>query len=176
MLSTRTWHLKDRDEHEKQTNIFYQKEGSKLRKRYVLEYCDDPKKFERLGNIGVEVDDVYHQVVFEETEDKEERFWGFDGIALELYLYYLFYEPILDVKLWEEIYEGDELISERYIAMPSTFHHQFGKLVNKDVMENRDALRKENEELKKTLATYANFIKKYNAEQTYQEYIREVVA
>lgn len=164
-------HLDDYYDHEKQSDLGFELEEGKIRKRFVLEYCDDPKKFERLGKVGVEIDDVYERIIFEEKDT--DRFRSFESIAYERYLFYLFNPNILDVKMWEEIYENGTEIQERFIAMPATFRHEFGKFVARDVMENRDALRKANEELNKVIDTYKGFIKKYNAEKSYEEYLRE---
>jgi len=171
-MSEQIKHLDDYYDHEKQSDIGFELEQGTIRKRFVLEYCDNPKKFDRLGKVGVEIDDVYDRIIFEEKET--DRFRGFESIAYQRYLFYLFNPKILDVKMWEEIYENGTMIQERFIAMPATFPHEFGKAVSRDVMENRDTLRKENEELKQTLATYTGFIKKYNADNTYQEYLQGI--
>lgn len=172
-MSEQIRHLDDYYDHENQsyaTDI----NGHKIRKRFVIEYCDNPRRFERLGKVGVEIDDVYDRLILEEKET--DRFASFESVAYQTYLFYLFNPRILDVKMWEEIWSEGKQIHERYIEMPATFHHEFAKTVARDVMENRDALRKENEELKTTLATYSDFIKKYGAERTYQEYLQEVTA
>lgn len=172
-MAERVKHLNDYYDYENQSSMT-DINDCKIRKRFVIEYCDNPKRFERLGKVGVEIDDVYDRLFLEEKET--DRFASFESVAYQTYLFYLFNPRILDVKMWEELWSEGKQIHERYIAMPATFCHEFGKKVARDVMENRDALRKENEELKKTLATYSDFIKKYGAERTYQEYLQEVTA
>lgn len=154
--------------HQRQSNIFFEKKP--LRKRYTIEYCDDKGKLERVGLLpeygGLEIDDAYHSRHLKEKNGTE----TFDGIATEMYLNMIFNSQICDVKMWEEIYEGDELLQERWFEMPSTFYHEFAKRVNKDITESRDNLRKQVEPLTKEIENFNQFLKEMNAENTYKEW------
>ena len=164
-------HLDDYLDHQRQSSIDYEKENSNLRKTFVIEYCEDERKLERIdlcGDEGLEYDEVYETIRLEEKDEK--YFNAFDGIAIGLYLRMLFSKRICDVKLWEEIYNGDELIQERWIEFPSTFYHEFGKMVAKDVMESRDALKKQVDPLTKEIENFNQFLKEMNAEKTYKEW------
>ena len=158
-------------DYKKQSYISWQLDRTHIRKVYVLEYCDDERKFERLGLLpeygGLELDDVFHSITFTETEDNTDTF---EGIVMENYLGCLFNPKILDVKLWEQIYDGDTMIQERWIQPPTTFYHQHGKQVTDAIMTERDRLRKENEELEKEVEMMRRFIKSANAEKWYQEF------
>ena len=147
MITTTIKHLDNYYDHDKQS--LKSNRDDNIRKRYVLEYCDNQAKFERLGYLpehgGLKIDDVYHSIIFEETDS--DKWETFDGIAIEMYIYYLFNPKILDVKLYEEIYKGDELLSERWFEFPATFRHEFVKHISMDIMERArkkaEALRKE---------------------------------
>lgn len=171
MITEITKSLDDFFSHDKMSSVFYEKEGKNIRKTYMIEYCDDEGKLERLGLLpeygGLEIDDVYHAVNYKEDSQKTDTF---DGLAIEMYLYYLFNPRICDVKMWEQIYEGDELLQERWFEMPSTFYHEFAKRVNKDITESRDNLRKQVEPLTKEIESFNQFLKEVNAEKTYKEW------
>lgn len=176
MINTETRQVSDYYDYQTLSYVGY--ETKQIRKRYVLEYCDDKRLFNLCGERKphgdgfYEIDDCYKSIIFEESPDDER---SFDGIAMEMYLRFLFRDNIYDVKLYEEIREGDELIQERWIEMPSTFCHSFGKLVANDVMKSRDGLQKQVEALTKANELMKGFIKKCNAENIYEEYLMEAV-
>lgn len=169
MLTEITRHLSDYYGHQKQSNIFY--ETRKLRKTYTLEYCDDEGKLNRVGLLkeygGLEIDDAYHSRHYKETADTTETF---DGIVMETYIRYLFNSKIYDVKLWEQIYEGNELIQERWFEFPSTFCHEMARVIAKDVTESRDNLQKQVDPLVKEIETFNEFLKELNSEHIYKEW------
>lgn len=169
-----TRHLDDYFDHQRQSSIDYEAEGSHIRKRFTLEYCDDPKKLDRvdlIGPKGLDYDDVFNSIIFEERDEK--FFNAFDGIVMEMYLHYLFSDEICAVKLFEQIYNGDELLQERWFEFPSTFRHEMAKLITQDITINRDRLRKEVDDLTKEVTLQREFIKKYHAEEAYKEFREE---
>lgn len=169
MLTEITKQLSDYYDHQKQSYIGY--EEKQLRKEFTLEYCDDQGRFERLGLRsefgGVEIDDAYHSRHYKEDVNSTS---SFDGIAIETYIRYLFNPKILDVKLWESIYEGDELIQERWFEFPATFCHEIAKVISRDVLESRDNLRKQVDPLVKENELMREFIKTFHAEDAYKEW------
>jgi hypothetical protein len=170
MLSTKVYTLKDY-EYTRHSSIFYKKEGCKIRKEYVIEYCDDMCKLNRLGLLpeygGLELDDVYHSITFKENEN--ERFCTLDGIAMERYLAYLFSDKIVDLKMWENIYDGDELIEERFFEFPATFCHEMARRITKDITETHDRLEKERDALLEENVKMRAFLEKYHAYDKYKE-------
>jgi hypothetical protein len=175
MLTTKKLKLKDRAGYEKQSFISWIKgnEEEKLRKRYVIEYCTDAKKFERVG-ADLEIDDAYHQIVLEETQ--EEKFCSFDGIAMAFYISFYMRKDVLDVKMYEEIYKGSEFIHERYIEVPSTFASTIEKIVVSETKTALEMLQSEVKYLKEENERLRNFISAYHAEQAYEKYRREATA
>ena len=169
MLTEITRHLSDYYGHQKQSYINY--ESRQLRKIYTLEYCDDEGKLERVGLRseygGLEIDDAYHSRHYKEDEL---GFESMDGIAIETYIRYLFNPKICDVKLWEQIYEGNELIQERWFEFPSTFCHEIARVIAKDVTESRDNLQKQVDPLVKEIETFNEFLKELNSEHIYKEW------
>lgn len=128
--------------------------------------------FEKLGTRKPsggfwEIDDVYKSIRFEEVE-KSDR--ALDGTVMEMYLTFLFRSDILDVKLYEEIYDNGKVIQERWIEFPSTFRHQFGCMVARDMSATMDALYKENKTLTSESESMTGFIKRIHAEDLYKEY------
>lgn len=173
MITTTVKKLSDYYGHQKQSTIFFKKEGRNIRKEWTLEYCDDQGKFERVGLRsdfgGLDIDDAYH----ERTYIEDGRTESFDGIVIETYLHYLFNPKILDVKLWEQIYDGDELLQERWFEFPVTFVHEITKVINKAALTERDSaketadyLKKENEELKE-------FLQIHRADKAFKEWREE---
>ena len=170
MLSERTRKLDNFEGWEKQSFIGYEQKR-KLRKQFVIEYCDDEKKFEELGKIKpwgvVEVDDVYHQFTLVETES--DRFASFDGIAMSHYICLYLRTDILDVKMWEQIYDGNEMIQERAIEPPSTFAHTIADIVTREVKQIADERKREIEYLEEENKRMQDFIEKYNAIDMYRK-------
>ena len=171
MLSTKVYNIKDYFDRSRASNIFYKAPNCNIRKEYVIEYCDDQRKLNRLGLLpeygGLELDDVYHSITFK--EDENERFYSFDGIAIERYIGYLFNAKIVDVKMWENIYDGDELIEERFFDFPGTFCHSLARIVSKDITETHDRLEKERDALLEENAKMKAFLEKYHAYDKYKE-------
>ena len=176
MLSDRIRKLDDYYGHEKQSMIDFKKEGCKLRKEFVIEYCNDETKLNRLGLLpeygGLEIDDVYHRITFK--EDETETFHSFDGIAMQTFLFYMFSPRICDVKMWENTYDGTELIQERWIEFPCTFTRNLRSQIEKDLLKERDEYKKLAEEFSKNIGMYMAFLKRYNAEERFSEFKREV--
>ena len=172
MLSEKTKKLSDYFDYQRQSYINYEDKRT-ITKRFTIEYCDDKGKLERVGLRsefgGLEIDDAYHAIHYNEEATKGLRN-SFDGIVMEAYIRYLFNPRICDVKLFEQIYDGDELIQERWIEFPSTFYHEIAKIIAKDVTESRDNLRKQIEPLTKELEEYKEFLKEMNAENVYKEW------
>lgn len=170
MIAETTKYLDDYFSHQKQSYISYEKENTNITKRFTIEYCDDEKKLERVGLLkefgGLEIDDAYYSIHFKESN----RFDTFEGIVMETYIRMLFNPKICDVKLWEQIYDGDELIQERWFEFPSTFYHEISKIIAKDITESRDNLQKQVDPLTKELADYQQFLKGMNAENVFKEW------
>lgn len=170
MITEKTYTLKDYED-VRHSNIFYKAPNCHIRKEYVIEFCDDQRKFNRLGLLpeygGLEIDDVYHSITFK--EDEHERFYSLDGIAIERYIGYLFNEKICDVRLWENIYDGEELIEERFFEFPATFCHETARKVARDIKDAYDREKQANEELVKENEKMKAFLKKYHAYERYRE-------
>lgn len=170
MLSEKTRKLDNFEGWEKQSFIGYEQKR-KLRKKFVIEYCDDEKKFEELGKIKpwgiVEVDDVYHQITLEETEN--DKFDSFDGIAMAYYISYYMRADILDVKMWEQLYDGSEMIQERYVEPPSTLTSTLESIIAKEVKANAKELEHEVKYLEEENKRMHDFIEKYNAMDIYRK-------
>lgn len=145
-------------------------------KKFVIEYCDDERKFNRLGlteaNGGLEIDDVYHSLEFNESEPTGTDY-TFEGIVMERYLHMLFNPKILDVKLFEQIWQGDEMIQERWIEFPATFAYSFAKALAKDVLESRDVHKARADVLESEIQLYQEFIEKYNANDAFRDFREE---
>lgn len=145
-------------------------------KKFIIEYCDDKRKFDRLGlteaNGGLEIDDVYHSLEFNESEPTGTDY-TFEGIVMERYLHMLFNPKILDVKLFEQIWQGDEMIQERWIEFPSTFAHSLAKVLERDLIESRDEQKKRGDAYEKENALMWGFIQKYNTNNAFEEFRRE---
>lgn len=173
MLTEITKHLDDFYGHQRQSYISYEKEGKTIHKRFTIEYCDDEGKLERVGLLreygGLEIDDAYHSRHFEEKTCSGLRD-TFEGIVMATYIGYLFNPRIYDVKLFEEIYDGDELIQERWFEFPSTFCHEIARVITKDVTESRDNLQKQVDPLVKEIETFNEFLKELNSEHIYKEW------
>lgn len=173
MLTEITKHLDDFYGHQRQSYISYEKEGKTIHKKFTIEYCDDKDKLERVGLLreygGLQIDDAYHSRHFEEKTCTGLRD-SFEGIVVDTYIRMLFNPKIYDVKLFEEIYDGDELVQERWIAFPSTFYYELAKVIEKSVTESRDNLQKQVELLEKEVNTFVEFLKEMNAENTYKEW------
>lgn len=169
MLSTKTKKLDDYYGSEKQSFIGYELD-KKLRKRFVIEYCDDERKLERLGlrscHGGLEIDDVYHQIILEETES--DRFDSFDGIAMASYISCYLSKNILDVKMYEQVYDGSEMIQERYIEPPSTLTSIIESMVIKEVKAKAQELEREVKYLEEENKRMHDFITKYHADDVYR--------
>ena len=173
MLTEITKHLDDFYGYQRQSYISYEKENRTISKKFTIEYCDDEGKLERVGLLreygGLEIDDVYHSRHFEEKTCTGLRD-SFEGIVVNTYIHMLFNPKIYDVKLFEEIYDGDELVQERWIAFPSTFYYELARVIEKSVTESRDNLQKQVEPLEKEVNTFVEFLKEMNAENTYKEW------
>ena len=171
MLTEKTYTFKNCEYVRGLSNVFYKKDGYNIRKEYVIEYCDDACKLNRLGLLpeygGLELDDVYHKITFK--EDENERFYTFDGVAIEWYLAYLFDSKIVDVKMWENIYDGEELIEERFFEFPATFCHSTARRIARDITDAYDREKQVNEELVKENEKMKAFLKKYHAYERYRE-------
>lgn len=171
MLSEKTKHIQDFAGHEKQSYINFENSNGTLRKKYVLEYCDDTKKLDRLGLLvedgGLEIDDVYHRITWEETIGATD---AFDGIAHATYLSYLFRSDICDVKLWERIFDGEEMIQERWFEYPSTYVSTLRHLIDRDTKEERDKLRREIDELKTANEQMQKFIGHYKLDKVLSDF------
>lgn len=172
MLTEITKQLSDYYGYQKLSYVNYEDKRT-ITKRFTIEYCDDESKLERVDLLpeygGLEIDDVYHAVHYNEVATKSIR-ESFDGIVMETYIRMLFNPKICDVKLWEQIYEGDELIQERWFEFPSTFCHEMARVIAKDVTESRDNLQKQVDPLVKEIETFNEFLKEMNAENTYKEW------
>lgn len=170
MLSERTIKLPDMQGYQKQSFIGYEPER-KLRKKFVIEYCNDVKKLEELGKIKpwgvVEVDDIYHRITLEETET--DKFDSFDGIAMAYYISYYMRADILDVKMWEQLYDGSEMIQERYIQPPSTLASTLENIIAKEVKARAKKLEREVKYLEEENKRMQDFIEKYNAMDMYRK-------
>ena len=173
MLTEITKHLDDFYGHQRQSYISYEKENRTISKKFTIEYCDDEGKLERVGLLkeygGLEIDDAYHSRHFEEKTCTGLRD-SFEGIVMETYIRMLFNPKICDVKLWEQIYDGDEMIQERWIEFPGTFYHEISNVIAKDITESRDNLRKQVEPLTKEIETFHEFLKELNSENIYKEW------
>ena len=145
-------------------------------KKFIIEYCDDEQKFNRLGLReefgGLEIDDVYHSLEFNETEPKGTEY-TFEGIVMERYLHMLFNPKILDVKLFEQIWQGDEMIEERWIEFPVTFVHELTRIISKDVLESREIQKARADVLESEIELYQEFIEKYNATEAFRDFREE---
>ncbi len=140
MITEITRQLSDYYGHQRQSYVNYEDKRT-ITKRFTIEYCDDEGKLERVGLLpeygGLEIDDAYHAIHYNEEVTEGLRD-SFDGIVMETYIRYLFNPKICDVKLFEQIYDGDELIQERYFDFPSTFYNEMAKVIARDVTESRD--------------------------------------
>lgn len=174
MLDEQVKHIEDYYSHEVQSYVSWNHQGKNLRKKFVIEYCDDEEKLEKVGHIypwGVfEWDDAAHKIIFEEDP---ENLGSFEGVVMSRYLSLLFNPKVCAVKLWEEIYDGNESVQERWIEFPSTFMHSFKKRVAEDVTRERDELRKTADALAKEMDVYLAFINKYNVQKTFNEFRKE---
>ena len=155
MLTERKYQLSDYFGHQKQSYVSYERPEHKLRKEYVLEYCDDEDKLNRVGLRpefgGLEIDDAYHSKTYKESETETDTF---DGIAISMFLAFLFRKDICDVKLWENLYLDGEMIQERWFDFPCTFMGELKRIINKDIED----IHKTSDALAKELDVYMAFV------------------
>ena len=139
----------------------FNKLDQRISKRYVLEYVSDPK--------------IWDNICAEKYRDPWEYYTvkEFEGLwdSIEMYLNYLFCENVFDVKLYCETLLDDNVVLEETMEFDSSFFHEFRKMMFKKEVERRDAALDAMEELKKENESMKAFIKKYNVEQTYKEFL-----
>lgn len=134
-----------------------------LRKNYIIEYVNNPKIWDAI------VAEKYLDPIEHYTVVEFETLWD----AMEFYLFRLFDTKTFDVKMLCQTILDDEVVLEECMEFCPTFHHEFRKLVNKESVTMRDSALNAIKELKKENERMMAFIKKYNAEKVYKEFIEE---
>lgn len=145
--------------------IAYKKEGINLLTRYTLEFINSEKDLDYVNsgkfNHG-EPWERYKKKVYDNIDD-----------AMSIYMIYLVRDDILDVKLFEEILLNDETIQERYIEPNSTTAYSIKTWVNKSLHDMKSKAEKQVEILETENNLYKQFIKQFNAENTFNEYMKQ---
>lgn len=145
------------------TNSFisYVNKTYKISYKYTIEYIDDPKTWDKYINNNYQCEpwELYQIKEFDNMPD-----------AISLYIKYYLSDQVYDVKCFEQIYINDELCREAYIEMEATFSYSMKKIINSGLQERNNNLIKENEQMKKELLLYNDFIKKYNSEELFKKY------
>lgn len=145
--------------------VAYKKEGINLVTRYTIEYMDNEKDLDYVNsgkfNQG-EPWERYKKKVFDNMDD-----------AISLYIVWLVNDSILDIKLFEELILDGETIRESYIEPKSTLSYSLKTWVNKNLYENNVKNETKIETLETENNLYKLFIKQFNAEKTFNDYLKQ---
>ena len=146
----------------------YKKEGINLVTRYTVEYIDNQKDLDYINN-GI----YKHGEPWERYKTKQ-----FDNMdqALSLYMVYYVNDTILDIKLFEEIILDNETIRESYIEPKSTTSYSMKTFINKNLYKQNDENLKQLDNLETENNLYKQFIKQYNSEKLFNEFIKSNIA
>ena len=142
----------------------YKKEGINLVTRYTVEYIDNQKDLDYI-NSGI----YKHGEPWERYKTKQ-----FDNMdeALSIYMVYSVNDTILDIKLFEEIILNNETIRESYIEPKSTTSYSMKTFINKNLYKQNDENLKQLDNLETENNLYKQFIKQYNSEKLFNEFIK----
>ena len=143
----------------------WKKEGINLITRYTVEYIDNEKDLDYVNsgkfNHG-EPWERYKNKVYDNMDD-----------ALSIYMVYLVRYDIYDVKLFEEILLEGETILETYIEPSSTTAYSLKTWINKSLYEEKSKVEKQVDMLEIENNLYKQFMKQYNVEKTFNEYMKQ---
>jgi hypothetical protein len=131
----------------------------KLRVRYRIEYVDNAYDWKRACN-----DSAYNNP----WEWYKVRIYDDPGMAMETYtLLYMrcdssfsdLFGKIYDVKMWMQIYNGDEEITEYYVEPQSTYQYSMRQTMDRNMADKIDAQRRQITGLTEELERYQKFVK-----------------
>jgi hypothetical protein len=131
-----------------------------LRVRYRIEYIDNKHDWDMSEKAIQRCSDS------EPWELYTVKIYDDPGTALYFYTSYLIrsYPPydemnrIYDVKMWMEIYNGDEMIYEQYIEPESTYRYSMTQLLNVEMRKQIKAQRRQISKSSNVIRRYEEFI------------------
>lgn len=124
-----------------------------LRVRYRIEYIDNKYDWDMSNKATLRGSDS------EPWEWYTVKIFDDPGTALSVYTSYLIHCHIYDVKMWMEIYNGDEMIYEQYIEPESTYKYTMMQILNTDMRSEMDSKRSEISKLSNAIMRYEKFTK-----------------
>jgi len=143
----------------------YKKEGINLITRYTVEYIDNQKDLDYINSGKFNHGEPWERYKTKQFDNMDE--------AMSLYMVYLVRSDIYDVKLFEEIILDGETIRENYIEPTSTTAYSLKNAVNKSMYEMKSKAEKQVETLETENNLYKQFIKQYNSEKLFNEYMKQ---
>lgn len=146
---------------------FYGYQKGSVETKYEIEYIDDPKtweKFLKADNINSSYE-PWELFNVKEYDNIKEAIGFFTSKATHKHTYFL--------QLTESIYYNGTLILENPLDVPDGFYTYISRNINEDMRERLISLSNKYEDLKELAEHYKTFIKKYHAEETFKEYLKE---
>lgn len=142
--------------------VTFQEQEINVKTEYIIEYIHDPEKWKLVCNDAPAPWELYEKRIYDNLDD-----------AIEFYMIQFFYEKCYDVKMFEDIKLDGKTIRESYIEPGNTFSYTLRKIINNAATAEIDKLRSTVESLEKEIETYSEFIKKYNAEKFFRDFIMD---
>lgn len=137
--------------------------GTNLKAVYEIEYITDPEKWDMVCRETHDAPwELYERKTFEDDL----------GGAMAFYMYKVLNPDCFDARFFETIYVGDQAVRERIPFLPSTFRHSVKNIVNKDLQDQNEMRKEEIAAQGKMISTYQEFIKKYNATNLFEKFVR----
>ena len=161
----------------------------KLRKRFTIEYIDNERDLERLDT-HPNPWELFKTKVFEEDKAKE-VYTGEESIDGQAWRTFMLWSICPDqiylsnannvthplfCKMWMELLDEDgNVVYEDYCELPPGTTHTFTSAINNQAVKERNTAKETVSALETELETYRSFIKKYNAEKTFDDFRRETM-
>lgn len=140
--------------------------NNNITEKYTIEYVDDAKTWDNIVN-------EKYKNPWEWYKIKEyDNVWD----AIETYIKYMIHSSIYDVKCYKQLFLDGKLIMEETIQFSSTFMYELKRMINNEVVSKNNNLQKNVDELMKINELYKEFIKKYNADQLFKDFLENKIA
>jgi hypothetical protein len=132
-----------------------------LRVRYRIEYIDNKHDWdmsEKASQRGSDSEpwEWYTAKIF---DDPGTALYYYTSRLIRSYSTYYESNKIYDVKMWMQIYNGDEMIYEQYVEPESTYKYSMTELLNMEMRQQIDSQRRQISQLSDELAKYQKFAK-----------------
>lgn len=143
--------------------VTYQNKDVNLKTVYSIEYIDNKKDLEYVNSGRCDKGEPWDRYKRKESDNADEAFsW---------YMVMFVRNDLYDVKIFEQTMLNGELVKEEYIEPAQTTRWSISNAVNRDMEKKIESLQETNSILMESIEKYEAFIKKYNAEKMFKEFV-----